>query len=280
MKFTTIVWLSLLACLASAASSDDTQDEPTTARVVAHRGLLLDAPENTLANFRACLELRLGFELDVRRSRDGHLVCVHDETVDRTTDGAGRVRDLTLKQLKALDAGGWFDAGYRGQRVPTLEEVFAVLADHRDASVLIAVDLKGDDAEIERDVVALAERFKVLDRLLFIGRAISVAEVRQRLRRASAESHVACVANNAGEFDAALADRNADWVYVRYVPSPEEAECVHKAGKKLFIAGPTVAGRETENWRTAVEHGVDALLTDYSIELRRALRAWNAADTN
>ena len=55
------------------------------AGVVGHRGLLRESPENTLATFRDCLELRIGFELDVRRSRDGHLVCIHDDTLDRTT---------------------------------------------------------------------------------------------------------------------------------------------------------------------------------------------------
>ena len=58
--------------------------------IVAHRGLLLHAPENTLANSRACLELRLGFEFDVEKTKDGHLVCIHDGTVDRTTNGTGK----------------------------------------------------------------------------------------------------------------------------------------------------------------------------------------------
>src|SRR2546426_3765520 len=59
--------------------------------LVAHRGLLKHAPENTLASFAACLELRLGFELDIRRTKDGHLVCLHDDDVRRTTNGTGKV---------------------------------------------------------------------------------------------------------------------------------------------------------------------------------------------
>ncbi|MCC6509479.1 MAG: glycerophosphodiester phosphodiesterase, partial [Pirellulaceae bacterium] len=70
--------------------------------VVAHRGLLQHAPENTLANFRACLELRLGFEFDVARTKDGQLVCIHDDTVDRTTDGKGLVSQLTLAEIQRL----------------------------------------------------------------------------------------------------------------------------------------------------------------------------------
>jgi glycerophosphoryl diester phosphodiesterase len=264
----------VIVLLAGYAAEPAAQEPAAPARplVVAHRGLLLDAPENTLANLRACLELRIGFEFDVRRAKDGALVAIHDDTVDRTTDGTGPVAGRTLAELQALDAGSWFGSEYRGERIPTVDEVFALLARHETAGVLIAVDLKGDDDAIERDVVRAAQRHKVLPRLLFIGRAISLPEVRQRLREADKGAHVACVANVPDEFAAALADEWADWVYVRYVPGREEADRVHRAGKRLFIAGPTVAGHEAENWKTAIEHGVDAVLTDYSLELRRQLR--------
>src|SRR5262245_19242383 len=94
---------------------------------VGHRGLILDAPENTLAGFAACLELRLGFELDVRRTRDGHLVCLHDPTLDRTTDGTGPVAGRTLAELEQLDAGKRFHPAFAGQRVPTLDAVLGLL---------------------------------------------------------------------------------------------------------------------------------------------------------
>src|SRR4051794_20980331 len=93
--------------------------EPASPRLIAHRGLLRHAPENTLAAYGACLDLRLGFELDVRRSKDGHLVIVHDADLKRTTDGKGRVADHTLAELKKLDAGRWFDTSFTGERVPT-----------------------------------------------------------------------------------------------------------------------------------------------------------------
>src|SRR5436190_6311158 len=83
--------------------------EPTRPAAIGHRGLLQSAPENTLSAFRACLALRVGFEFDVRPTRDGQLVCLHDETVDRTTSGRGQLADLTLAELRRLDAGSWFD---------------------------------------------------------------------------------------------------------------------------------------------------------------------------
>ena len=124
--------------------------------IVAHRGLLKVAPENTLANFRACLELRLGFEFDVQRTKDGHLVCIHDTTVNRTTNGSGNVSDLTLAEVKQLDAGSWFDPRFAGEKVPTVEQVLQLASEYQQHPILIAVDFK--DANVEQDVVRLAEK--------------------------------------------------------------------------------------------------------------------------
>ena len=249
-------------------------DQPGSDRplIVAHRGLLRHAPENTLANFAACLKLHLGFELDVRRSKDGHLVCVHDKTVDRTTDGQGKVEKQTLAQLKRLDAGGWFDAAFKGELIPTLDEVFALVADAPTSSALVAVDLKGDDPRIEVDCVNLARKHGVLDRLLFIGRAIDMPEVRTRLREANPAAHVASLAQTQDDLDAAIRHERADWVYVRFVPNSEQIGRVHATGKRVLIVGATVAGLMRTNWRAAARSGVDGILTDYPLELRPLLR--------
>ena len=78
--------------------------------LVAHRGLLRHAPENTLPAFAACLELGIGFELDIRTTRDGHLVVIHDDSLARTTDGGDRsIRSISLAEAKKLDAGAWFN---------------------------------------------------------------------------------------------------------------------------------------------------------------------------
>lgn len=258
------------AAAEAARESGDLQGKRLA--IVAHRGLLLDAPENTLENFRSCLQLGLGFELDVQRSRDGVLVCLHDTTVDRTTNGKGAVRELTLAQLKALDAGGWFAPQFAGAKIPTLEEVFELAAKFRGSGALLAVDFKGDDPQIEADVVQLAERCGVLDSLVMIGRPIGQPQVREKLRAASAQVHVACLANLPSELDAALADRWSDWVYLRFVPSPADVARIAARSKRIFLAGPTVASEAEENWRRCAARGVDAVLTDYSLELARQLR--------
>lgn len=102
-----------------------------------HRGAMAHAPENTFRSFRRALELGAdGFELDVHRSRDGHLMVIHDARVDKTTHGTGFVAELTLDQLRALDAGD-------GERIPTLTEVFDAFP-----SAYIYVELKGEETEI------------------------------------------------------------------------------------------------------------------------------------
>jgi len=92
--------------------------------VIAHRGASGHAPENTLAAFRRAVALGASFiETDLHLSRDAHFVAIHDDTVNRTTNGQGKVHDLTLVDLRRLDAGSWFGSEFSGERIPTLEEI-------------------------------------------------------------------------------------------------------------------------------------------------------------
>lgn len=107
-------------------------------RAIAHRGASGHAPENTLLAIETALDMGAAWiEIDVHRSADGHLVVIHDDTVDRTTDGAGAVAAMSLDALRALDAG-------RGERIPTLDEVFARAAGRAG----IHVELKGDGTPV------------------------------------------------------------------------------------------------------------------------------------
>lgn len=260
----------IAALLFFSLTAVSSANEPTRPLIVAHRGLLQHAPENTLANFRACLELRLGFEFDVQRTKDRQLVCIHDDTVNRTTNGSGKVADLTLDEIRRLDAGGWFDSKFAGEKVPTVEEVMKLIGEHRHQEVLIAVDLKAEG--VDQDVVRLAEQCKVLHRLLFIGRTISEPGVRDRIKEASAQAQTASVTNHTDEFPKALAALNTDCVYFRYLPPKEQMDAVKAVGKRSFVAGVTVSGNVPENWRKAADVGIDGILTDYPFELRTMLR--------
>jgi glycerophosphoryl diester phosphodiesterase len=97
---------------------------PADFLVIAHRGASAYAPENTLAAFDLALQMSCRhLELDVDLTRDGHLVVMHDDTVDRTTNGTRPVGSHTLAELRALDAGAWFEPQFTGERIPTFAEV-------------------------------------------------------------------------------------------------------------------------------------------------------------
>jgi glycerophosphoryl diester phosphodiesterase len=92
--------------------------------VIAHRGASGNAPENTMAAFRKAVALGATFiETDLQLSRDARFVAIHDATVNRTTNGQGAVHDMTLAELRRLDAGSWFGSEFAGERIPTLEEI-------------------------------------------------------------------------------------------------------------------------------------------------------------
>jgi glycerophosphoryl diester phosphodiesterase len=127
--------------------------------VIAHRGDSARRPENTLASFASALEVAAEVvEFDVHLTRDGHVVVIHDPTVDRTTDGTGRVADLTLAELRALSAGypARFGDEYRGQRIPTLSEVLGLIRDRAIGMIEVKYDAVTADAEggIEAHTVA------------------------------------------------------------------------------------------------------------------------------
>jgi len=127
--------------------------------VIAHRGDSARRPENTLASFASALEIGAAFvEFDVQLTRDGQVVVIHDPTVDRTTDGQGRVVEMTLSELRRLSAGypARFGDAYRGERVPTLSEVLGLLRDRAVGMIEIKHDSVTADQEggVEAHTVA------------------------------------------------------------------------------------------------------------------------------
>ncbi|XCA83992.1 glycerophosphodiester phosphodiesterase [Exiguobacterium mexicanum] len=107
--------------------------------IYAHRGYSAKYPENTISAFKAALPHVDGIELDVQLTRDGRLVVIHDETVDRTTNGSGFVKDMTLRQLRLLRTES-------GERIPTLEEVLVLI---EPSDVTLNIELKTDQFDYE-----------------------------------------------------------------------------------------------------------------------------------
>jgi glycerophosphoryl diester phosphodiesterase len=125
--------------------------------LLAHRGDLAHAPENTLPAFQQAIQKGAdGVELDAKLTADGHVIVIHDSTVDRTTDGKGRVASLTLEAIRKLDAGKWFDPKFSGTKVPLLEEVFETVGRDR----LINIEVKNLLTPRDGLVVKICELIK------------------------------------------------------------------------------------------------------------------------
>ena len=152
-----------------------------------HRGERTVVPENTMAAFRYALECGVDMiETDFHLSKDGRLVLIHDHTLDRTTDGTGRVCDYTLKELRTRSAGVKFSEDYRGERIPTAEEFFSLTA---DKDVLFNLEFKvypNDEGErafeqVEKLVAMLREYGIADERVMFNSWSIRLLKyVRER----------------------------------------------------------------------------------------------------
>ena len=137
---------------------------------IAHRGYSARYPENTLAAFEAAIAAGAHMiELDVTLSKDRQLIVIHDETVDRTTDGTGAVKALTLEQLSRLDAGSWFDARFHDERLPTLSHVLDAVKGRLLVNIEIkpeAYEANGPADAVERQVLDLVREKQLHDDIL------------------------------------------------------------------------------------------------------------------
>lgn len=138
-------------------------------KVIAHRGASAYAPENTFPAFKKALEMGAeGLELDVHLSKDGKLVVIHDERIDRTSNGSGYIKDLTLKKLKKLDFGNWFDQKFSGTSIPTLNELINLFK-QQNWTGLLNIEIKNNliiYPEIEEKVVKLIKNSKMENQII------------------------------------------------------------------------------------------------------------------
>lgn len=135
--------------------------------IFAHRGASAHAPENTLAAFEMALaEQADGIELDAKLSADGHVVVIHDMTIDRTTGAHGRVKDLSLADLRTLGAGSFLSDKFQSERIPTLEEVFAAVGKRTFINVELTNYNSPRDHLVE-SVCMLVKKFGLQERVMF-----------------------------------------------------------------------------------------------------------------
>lgn len=135
--------------------------------IFAHRGASTIYPENTLPAFREAIRMGAnGLELDVQLSKDGCPVVIHDESLTRTTNGKGLVKNHTVKELKQLSAGLWFDPKYRGLKIPTLEEV---LKRSKPRHIVLNIEMKNlliRSENLEAEIIRLIRKYKMTNRVI------------------------------------------------------------------------------------------------------------------
>jgi glycerophosphoryl diester phosphodiesterase len=254
--------IAFLGASPARVSATELLGDPRTpgeaAFIASHRGGGATAPENTLPAIAAALAGGFGYvEVDVALTVDGHPVLMHDRKVDRTTDGTGRLADLTLAEVRELDAGSWFDPAYAGTRVPTLAEFLDVLAAEGGRAI---IELKGtwDAAAVARamDEIAVRDLERSIALASFDARTLALcaaeSEVVSRLLILKhLPQDVVTAAEQAG-VRGIVASRKA------VLARPEVVDEIHAAGARIVV----YTLNEDAQWDAVTALGVDGIVTD------------------
>jgi glycerophosphoryl diester phosphodiesterase len=228
--------------------------------VFAHRGASAHAPENTLAAFELAIAQKAdGIELDVKLSSDGHVVVIHDPTVNRTTGAQGRVKDMPLAELRSLNAGSFFAQNFAGEKIPTLEEVFEAVGKRTFINVELTNYNSPRDHLVET-VCMLVKKFNLQKHVMFSSFfAFNLSKAGSYLpdvpRGLLALNGIAGAW--ARSFGYAFGKYQALHPYLKDV-TPEQVQRVHRLKGRVHVW--TV--NQAEDMRRLFHWGVDAIFTD------------------
>ncbi len=238
-------------------------------KIIAHRGFSGKYPENTMLAFSKAVEIGAdGIELDVHFTKDGEIVIIHDETIDRTTDGTGFVRDYTYEELSRFNAYGRFEGQFEFQKIPTLREYFELVKDVE--GFITNIELKTGIFEyegIEKAVIDLVKEFGLEDRTIL-----------------SSFNHFTVMRCKEYEPSIKTGFLVESWIIGmgEYTKS-HGIDCVHPIFVNLkpeLYAEMKNAGREVNTWtvneyddiRRLADMGVDALIGNYPDRMTELLR--------
>ena len=234
----------------------------------AHRGASAYAPENTLPAFKMALDQGAqGIELDVQRTSDGHLVVVHDETIGRTSNGFGRVVDMTLQELRRCDFSNGF-IGHRNVRIPTLSEVLELM---QSTDATLNVELKNSIElypGMELEAAALVAEAGMTEQVLFSSfNHLSLANLRGVVPPSQIGVLYSDALYNPWQYAHWLGAGalHPNWLALR---QPDYIRMAHEAGLKVHVW--TI--NEEKDVAHAIETGVDAIVTNFPDRGRRVVR--------
>ncbi|MHA1733985.1 MAG: glycerophosphodiester phosphodiesterase [Promethearchaeota archaeon] len=238
-------------------------------QVLAHRMLAIGYPENTLLSLRAAADEGCDWiELDVWNTRDGEFVSMHDATVDRTTDGTGAVPEMTLAEIKSLNAGKGYPFGF--VPVPTVEEIFNELVTLRAGGQVVRGEMHLHNLEEPADLIALLRKHDLVDQCYMNLNLLATAEY---IREDLAEPEPLLSLNAQDDSPELLeACQKYDVAYL-CVPwrnlDAGMVDRIHEAG--MFVHCYPV--NTEEDMARMVEIGVDVIQTDYVPALKEVLEA-------
>jgi len=233
-------------------------------QIVAHRGASTQRPENTLAAFRRAIDVgATATEVDVRTSKDGQLFLLHDATLERTTSGKGKASDLTLAELKKLDAGTWFDPQYSSERIPTLTEALVLCRGKID----ILLDLKEQGDTYAEKVAAEVRQFGDSRKTIVGVRSVEQAKLFRRLLPEARQLGLI----SAPEAIDSFAEANVEMIrlWPRWLVDKTLVPHVKKAKVKLHLNGTTGTTNEV---LTLLPYRPDSISADDPEMLIRSLK--------
>lgn len=240
---------------------------------IAHRGFKARAPENTLVAFQAALGAGAKMiELDVSLTRDRQVVVIHDETLERTTNGKGEVRHHTLRQIKSLDAGSWFSAEFKGEPIPTLDEVLSLCG----KKALVNVEIKPEAIDrvmmadsIENQVLAKLADHGMTDRVMVSSFEKKVIE---RIFAMNTKKPLLAMLSE-DPLDLGLLDFMVRHNVYSFNPdhrtlTPGQVESAHEKGLKVL----TYTVNTKEDAKRCFNMGVDGIFTDDPVLMEGVVR--------
>ncbi|MEM8667778.1 MAG: glycerophosphodiester phosphodiesterase family protein [Planctomycetota bacterium] len=248
-------------------ASADTPPQEAAKRVtqtIAHRGASSERPECTLSAIRRAMEIgATAVEVDVRTSRDGQLFLLHDETLDRTTNGMGQASALTLNELQELDAGSWFDPAYRSERIPSLKQA----AQECRGRIDLLLDLKEQGDDYDRKVVQVIQKHGDPAKTIIGVRSIAQAQRFRRLLPKARQLGLIPTLESLESFAEVGVDTIRLWP--RWLQdSDEPVQRVKASGKQLHLNGTT---GELDETIKLLAYSPDSLSSDDPAQLKRAL---------
>lgn len=235
----------------------------------AHRGAAGHRPENTMASFTYALELgATGIETDVQMTKDGHLVLIHDETLKRTAGTPEWVKDLTLDEIRTRDAGAWYHKDFKGEKIPTLEELLELT---QGTDTVVNLELKNGAVlypEIERKLIETVRKYKMSEQVVISSfNHYSLFEC----KKIAPEIRTGILYGE-GLYE--------PWAYAKTVKA-DALHAFHMAVRPEFVSAAAAAGivyhpftvNDKALMSKMIEAGVAGIITDYPDRLNELLNA-------